>query len=87
MPSQNDIGSKNHIKLTPGKRYNFTRTDTTSFYMLAMAYKADKSFSRYLGARSIMPTNYDLNSDEHYITFYLYGRKTPLENLRIELAE
>ena len=86
-PSQKDIGSKNYVKLTPGNRYNLTRTDTASFYMLAFAYKEDKSFSRYLGAKSVMPAVYVLNSDEYYMTFYLWDRTTPLENLRIELAE
>lgn len=87
IPSSNNIGSKNYIKMTPGNRYNFTKTDTTSFYMLAFAYKEDKSFSRYLGAKTSTPAVYSLNSDEYYMTFYLYDRKTPLENLRIELAE
>lgn len=84
--SSNDIRSKNFVKVKPGSRVQFTRTDTTSFYMLTIAYKQDKSFSRYMGAKSVTPAYYVMNDDEYYIMFYLYSRTTPLENLKIELV-
>ena len=84
--SGNDIRSKNFVKVKPGSRVGFTRTDTTSLYMLTVAYKQDKSFSRYMGAKSSMPAYYIMNADEYYIMFYLYNRITPLENLKIELT-
>lgn len=83
--SSSDLRCKNLIA-APSGVINFSRTDTSvSFYALFIAYKKDKSYSRYLGARS-NNASITLAADEGYFTFFLYARTTPLENAMFELT-
>ena len=85
-PANDCVRTKNLIAIPPSSEFTISRSDSTSFYALMMAYHADGSFSRYVGALSSTPIHKTLNADEAFIRFFLYGRTQPFTNAMLELG-
>lgn len=85
VDSTTSIRFKNLCPLHPGTTFNLSH-ESTSTYILIVAYKHDKSYSRYIGAESRGSFNITLNADEYYISVYWYNSTTPLANCQIEVG-
>lgn len=81
MPSDQSIRT-DFIELEPSNRY-YIKWATGSLYILPISYDENKNYVRYLGAKTLNPSNIDLGANEKYIRFYLYNRKTPPKEMMV----
>lgn len=83
-PSTASIRTK-MIPLVGGNTYSLS-WGSGSLYILVNAYKADGSFSRYIGAKTANPSSIILNAGEAFIRYFTYNNIVEPPNMQLELG-
>ena len=50
---------------------------------MPVSYDENKNYVKYLGAKTLNPSYFNLGANEKYIRFYLYNRTTPPKEMMV----